>query len=185
MEGGFSAESIDTLRNHDSARLKAAVAEVGEAYKRAVDFLATHIGVPNGDVIPYANQMTVLGEICRTIPAPNAAQFKEVERWFWRTAISGHFGGWNTGMMAEDLLAVQMFAQGQHPDIRVTTSIPGTDLWSTKQFRGNNAHAKLLAIVLSHHRPIDMLSGQRLDTDKALAWSNVKRNFTISSRMRT
>jgi hypothetical protein len=38
----------------------------------------------------------------------------------------------------------------------------------------NNAHAKLLAIVLAHHHPLDLLTGQAIDVSKALAWINAK-----------
>jgi hypothetical protein len=172
-DGGFSVESIDTLREHDAARLKSAVGSISEAYKRAVDFLATHIGVPNGDIIPYVNQLVLLVEFFRLLPTPDAAEYRQIERWFWKTSLSGHFGGWNTGMMAEDQKNVQFFVT-TGGEISVSTQLPDSGLWLAKQFRGNNAHAKLLAIILAHHRPLDLLTGQRIDTDKALAWTNSK-----------
>ncbi|HWA28856.1 MAG TPA: DUF262 domain-containing protein [Lacunisphaera sp.] len=172
--GEFTAESIDTLRNHDAATLKMAVTAAGEAYKRAVDFLVTHIGVPNGNIIPYSNQMTVLAEIFRMIPTPNAAQLAAVTRWFWATSVSGHFGGWNTGMMSEDRNAVRRFAAGEVNEIAVSTALPDEGVWVNTAFRANYAHAKLLAIVLAHHRPRDLLTGAVLDVDKALAWANAK-----------
>lgn len=172
-DGGFSVESIDMLRGHDAARLKTAADEISEAYKRAVDFLATHIGVPNGDVIPYVNQLVLLVEVFRKVPTPNAGQLRSIVRWFWRTSLSGHFGGWNTGMMADDHAGVSLFVT-TGAEIPVSTPLPGSDLWLTKQFRGNNAHAKLLAIILAHHHPFDLLTGLRIDTDKALAWTNSK-----------
>src|SRR5208282_931398 len=51
---------------------------------------------------------------------------------------------------------------------------PNSDIWEERTFRLNNAHAKLLAIVLAHHRPIDLLTGQFIDITKALAWINSK-----------
>jgi hypothetical protein len=51
---------------------------------------------------------------------------------------------------------------------------PGPDIWEKRQFRLNNAHAKLLAIVLAHHHPVDLLTGQAIDTTNALAWVNSK-----------
>jgi hypothetical protein len=36
------------------------------------------------------------------------------------------------------------------------------------------AHAKSLAIVLSYHQPVDLLTGQVIDTAKALAWTNAR-----------
>jgi hypothetical protein len=172
--GGFSAGSIDALRNHSAEDLKKSVDTTLESYKRMVDFLTTQIRVADADVIPYSNQLVVLAEIFHQIPSPSASQFIEIEKWFWRTAISGYFSGWNTGMMGADLEAVKMFAAGKNTEIVFAATNPGTDLWKNRVFRLNNAHAKLLAIVLAHHQPVDLLTGQSIDTTKALAWSNTK-----------
>lgn len=172
--GGFSTNSIDQLRNLDADALKQAVAKTNDAYQRMVDFLATHIRVEGAQVIPYSNQLTVLAELFRRLPNPTAAQFHAIERWFWKTALAGYFSGWNTGQMAADLTAVRAFAEGAAAEIEVTVTQPNADIWRVRQFRSNNAHAKLLAIVLAHHQPIDLLTGQRIDTTDALSWANSK-----------
>jgi hypothetical protein len=171
---GFSADSIDQLRNHTPPQLLEAVSSTRNSYKRMVDFLATHIKVPSAEVIPYSNQLAVLGEIFRRVPSPTAAQYTAIEQWFWRTAAAGYFGGWNTGMMAEDLASVIRFAEGKTLDIEVDLPTLSAELWMQRQFRANNAHSKVLAIVLSYHNPIDLLTGQRIDTKLALAWQNSK-----------
>ena len=180
--GGFSAESIDSLRKFKPEELRSAAAATEEAYRRAVDFLATHIRVDGAAVLPYINQFTVLGEIFRCLPDPDAAQYTTINQWFWRTALSGYFSGWNTGNMASDLKAVHEFAKGTTAQISLAVPKPKADIWLTRTFRLNNAHAKLLAIVLAHHDPFDMLTGQRLDISRALAWINIKEFHHIFPR---
>jgi hypothetical protein len=172
--GGFSAESIDALRGYSPEKLKSAVEATEQAYRRAVDFLVTQIRVESAEVLPYKNQLVVLAEIFRMLPMPNAKQFRAIEYWFWRTAVSGYFGGWNTGSMADDQEAVRQFAAGNTPDIDIPLAKPKADIWETRTFRLNNAHAKLLAIVLAHHHPLDLVTGQAIDISKALAWINSK-----------
>lgn len=173
--GGFSADSIDSLRNHTVEKLKSAVENTKEAYKKLVDFLNTNIGLPSDNIIPYSNQLTVLGEIFRQIQIPSADQYREISKWFWKTSLTGYFSGWNTGNMAQDLASVTAFAQGKASKIAFAADVmPHADMWKTKQFRLNNAHAKLLAIILANHRPIDLLTGQFIDTSEALSWSNTK-----------
>lgn len=170
--GGYSADSIDQLRNHSPAALQAAVTETKEAYKRTVDFLSTHLHVPGAEAIPYSNQLTVLTDLFMRLPKPSAAQFAAIERWFWRTSVTGYFGGWNTGMMAADLAEVKQFASGAKNEIEFEGAKPNADIWKARRFRANVAHAKLFAIVLSYQKPVDLLTGQRIDTAKALSWSN-------------
>jgi hypothetical protein len=172
--GGFSVESIDLLRNHSAEALRSAAQATEEAYRRAVDYLVTQIRVESAEVLPYKNQITVLAEIFRCLPSPTGEQYEAITHWFWRTAVSGYFGGWDTGSMASDQAAVQEFGAGKTRTIDIALSKPAADIWESRTFRLNNAHAKLLAIVLAHHHPIDLLTGQKIDISKALAWINSK-----------
>jgi hypothetical protein len=173
--GGFSAESIDNLRNYEVEKLKDAITNTEEAYKRTVDFLSTEIGIDNANIIPYSNQITVLAEIFRRVPIPNAQQHRAIVEWFWKTSLSGYFSGWNTGMMTTDLSTIRNFAEGHKERL---TFQPRRDekpeVWVSRQFRTNNAHTKLFAIILAHYQPNDLLTGQKIDTSTALAWNNVK-----------
>jgi len=172
--GAFTVESIDELRKLKPDVLKAGTADTAEGYKRAVDFLSTHIKVPSFAVVPYTNQVVVLAEVLRRIPTPTAQQWRAIENWFWRSGISGYFSGWNSGMMAMDLAGVAEFVSGRLDalDMGFQVSVPG--LWSSRTFRGNSAHSKILAIVLAYQGPKDFLTGQTIDVDKALAWQNSK-----------
>jgi hypothetical protein len=172
--GAFTAESIDDLRKSSADQLKAAVLGAEGGYKRAVDFLSTHIKVPSANVVPYTNQIVVLAETLRRLPTPNAAQWTAIERWFWRTGISGYFGGWNSGSMASDLAAVEAFTSGKSVELDIPTTPPSVQIWINRQFRLNSAHSKILAIVLAYAAPRDLLTGVAIDTDKALAWQNSK-----------
>ena len=172
--GGFSVESIDGLREHDPTVLQTAIDECQSAFEKAVDYLVTQISVPSDAVVPYANQLVVLAELFRQCPKPTAAQYTEITKWFWRSAVSGYFSGWNTGNMTRDKKAVTEFLSGKNADIALTAYKPNSQIWQTKVFRADNAHAKTLAIILAHHAPLDLLTGQKIDTTKSLAWTNAK-----------
>jgi hypothetical protein len=77
-------------------------------------------------------------------------------------------------MMTADLRALKDFADGIKDEIIVNVADPGNNLWIQRQFRTNNAHTKVLAIVLSYQNPKDILTGQCIDTKTALAWQNEK-----------
>jgi hypothetical protein len=172
--GGFSADSISNqLRKHTAEVLKRGVQTTKEAYKRTVDYLSTQVHLPNAGVLPYINQIVVLAEMFRRIPSPTAKQYAAIERWFWRTSYSGYFSGWNTGMMSSDLRAVEAFADGDE-DLPIVIAKPSAAIWKERPFRANNAHSKLLAILLGYQTPIDLLTGQKVDVAKALAWTNAK-----------
>lgn len=172
--GAFTVESIDELRKLKPDVLKAGTADTAQGLKRAVDFLSTHIKVPSFAVVPYTNQVVVLAEILRRIPTPTAPQWRAIENWFWRSAISGYFSGWNSGMMASDLAGVAEFSKGNLNALELGFQVSTPSLWSSRTFRGNSAHSKILAIVLAYQGPKDFLTGLAIDVDKALAWQNSK-----------
>ncbi|MEU0616235.1 DUF262 domain-containing protein [Streptomyces albogriseolus] len=172
---GFAVDDIDKLRNKNVEELRLVIGEVTEAAKKSVDFLTTHIRAPRPQALPYTNQFAVLTEIFRRVPAPRNDQFTELEYWFWRTTLSGYFGGWNTGQMSSDWRAIQDFA-GAEPGtpLEVPASLPRKDIWKVSQFRANSAVSKMLALMLSYAGPVDLLTSQRIDVGKSLSWSNDK-----------
>jgi hypothetical protein len=170
--GGFSAESIEGLRDHSAQRLQEATAATRQAYRRTIDFLVKELRVPNARVLPYANQLTVLTEVFRLLTRPDANQRKEIIRWFWRSAFSGYFGGWNTGMMARDQKAVDGFAAREAATLFCPPMSLGDEIWVQRPFRTNYALSKVFALMLSWKAPVDLLTGQRIDLEKALVWAN-------------
>jgi hypothetical protein len=171
---GFAVDDIDRLRNKSVAELRTVLGDVTEASKRAVDFLTSHIKAPRPQALPYANQFAVLTELFRRLPTPSGEQFRAIERWFWRTTLSGYFGGWNTGQMANDLVAVGDFAAGLADHIYVAAPLPRAEVWRLSQFRSNSAVSKMLALMLAYQNPVDLLTNQAIDARKSLAWSNDK-----------
>jgi hypothetical protein len=148
------------------------VAETKEAYSRAVDFMATELHIPTDKQVPYVNQVVVLAELFRLIKHFTPDQLAETRRWFWRTGVSGYFGGWNTGNMSADQRAVQKFAAGETTSIESIVQNLGPSIWTNQQFRSNAAHSKILILVLAFNRPIDLLTGQKIDTGDALHHGN-------------
>ena len=172
--GGFSVESINNLRTKDSETLKDASEKTKEATKKAVDYLQTQIKIPTDSLIPYLNQFVVLTEIFRRIPRPDAAQYQVIKKWFWKSALSGYFAGWNTGMMSHDLRTINSFVAGEIDELEISKAKPSDEIWIKRNFRINNAHAKLFAIFLSYQNPIDLLTGQEINKSKSLSWVNSK-----------
>lgn len=171
---GFANQDMDRLRELSKTELEAAVASASEAARRAVDFCTTQIGTPRAAALPYGNQFAVLVEIFRQLPKPSSEQFAAIHRWFWLTAAGGYFKGWRNNQMAADREAVTEFAAGRAPTIDVAAPRPQSNLWRRTPFRRDSPAAKVLTLMLSYARPVDLRTGQYIDTGKALSWSNDK-----------
>ena len=171
---GFAVDNMDSLRKKSSDELRDIFTEVTHAVRRSVDFLSTHVRIPKPEALPYINQFAVVTEIFRQLPSPSVSQSAALQRWFWKSTITGYFAGWNTGDMSRDVVAISNFASGAQEDIEVPKPLVNQDVWKLTQFRSNSAVSKMLAIILSYHSPVDLLTGQHIDPGKSLAWSNDK-----------
>jgi hypothetical protein len=136
-----------------------------------VDFLTTEIGTPTAETLPYPNQLAVVIEIFRQLPRPNSTQFKEIRSWFWRTALSGYYDGWNSKKMDADRQAITNFAQGAK---RIAVEAPPLNarLWVTGQYRRDSARTEAFALMLAAAGPRDLRTGVRIDAGRALAMAN-------------
>jgi hypothetical protein len=170
----FSASSIDALRDLTREKLAEAAAETKRSAQLAADFLATQIGAPRSEALPYANQFAVLCEIFRVLPRPNSTQLLQIKYWFWQTTLAGYFGGWDSGQMTQDARRIRRFAKSEVVTLQENVVVPTASLWRAKPFRSNSAVSKMLGLMLGHGEPLDLVNGQRIDVDRSLAWSNDK-----------
>lgn len=168
---GFTTEGIENLPFRDTSALRAAVGATEEAARRAVDFLTTEIGTPTAETLPYANQFAVVTELFRQVPRPTSAQYPAIRGWFWRTALTGYYEGWNSRKMAADLAAIERFRKGAR-QIDVQCPPMGTRLWTADQYRRDSARTKALALMLAAAGPLDLRTGARIDSGRALAMTN-------------
>ncbi len=168
---GFSKENVESLAVAEHSLLRTAIKETAAAARLAVDFLTTEIGTPTADALPYPNQFAVVIEIFRRVPRPTAQQFKEIRGWFWSTALTGYYEGWNARKMTADLAAIRRFADNGST-LDVVVPAPSIGLWAAQQYRRDTARTKALALMLAAAGPRDLRTGQRIDVGRALALEN-------------
>jgi hypothetical protein len=76
--------------------------------------------------------------------------------------------------MTIDTRTIRQFAKGKINELPAPAAIASANLWEMKPFRSNSAVSKMLALMLAHRHPLDLVNGQNIDADKSLSWSNGK-----------
>ena len=159
--GGFSESSIEWLANTMRLSLRRQC-RIPKRHTRAPWISWPPISIFR--VIAncrYVNQVVVLSEVFRLLKAPTPDQLDEIKKWFWRTAASGYFGGWNTGNMAADQECAGRFVSGASKSLLPSPPRPDKSTWSAREFRSNAAHSKILILTLCFNAPIDLLWDKR------------------------
>jgi hypothetical protein len=168
----FSTSGIDRLRNKSAPELKLAAERTVEAFELATDFLHDQLGVPNAEVVPYVNQVVILAEVFRRKPILSAKESLRVKNWFWQTTISSYFSGWSSGQMDMDIQEIERFVTGNSEILEIGTHTPAFTIWKSRNFRANTSLSKMLGLMLTHSGPRDLISGQKVVLEQALAWQN-------------
>lgn len=168
----FSTSGIDRLRNCSVDELNIATENTVLAFKLTTDFLHDQLHLPNAKIVPYVNQIVVLAEFFRLKPMITAADTSVLKRWFWRTTLSSYFSGWSSGQMDSDLEELKKFADGKTEFLEIGTSKPTANIWKSRTFRANASTSKLLGLLLTQNSPTDLVTGQHVKLNKALAWQN-------------
>ncbi len=169
---GFTVANIEELPFLDTLSLRSAVDATQEATRRAVDFLTTEIGTPTAEALPYTNQFAVVVELFRQVPKPTSAQYAAIRGWFWRTALTGYYDGWNTEEDGRGSSGGTALPAGSQDMIDVQCPPLGTRVWTADQYRRDSARTKALALMLAAAGPLDLRTGARIDSGRALAMSN-------------
>ena len=68
--------------------------------------------------------------------------------------------------------------EGPWSRVAGTSHLPRDTIWTLRDFRANSATSKMLALMLAHANPVDLLTGQSIDVGKSLAWNNDKEYHT-------
>ncbi len=168
----FSTSGIDRLRSRSAEQLKSAVQDTVSAFKLATDFLHDQLNLPNAKIVPYVNQIVVLAEVFRRKPVLDANEVRKLKQWFWQTTLSSYFSGWSSGQMDTDMVAIEDFISGKTEHMEFGASKPSANIWKSRSFRANASTSKLLGLLLTQNAPFDLVSGQTVKLQTALAWQN-------------
>ncbi|MEL6560273.1 MAG: DUF262 domain-containing protein [Bacteroidota bacterium] len=170
-EFGINREDIDKLRSESSDSLLIASDKCAEAYGLAIDYMKLNLPMPSAAYLPYSLQLTYLVEMFNVRNELSDHQVINITKWFWRTAISRHFGTSNTGQNSRDLESVRMFAVGNLDEIPIDKEI-SIDKFVFDDFRLNIANSKSFVLVLAQRSPRDLVTGSRLHLEEFMTSLN-------------
>ncbi|WP_394675367.1 DUF262 domain-containing protein [uncultured Chryseobacterium sp.] len=170
---GINKEDVDKLRNETSEILSKASENTKIAYKKAVEFLKTQIGVKSFMFLPYGLQLTLLVEYFNLDNNVTSEKIEELKIWFWETSISRHFGTSNTGQNSRDLEKIRRFARNEdlylNFDIRISV-----DKFLDESFRFSTSSTKTFILLLSLKNPMDFILKKEIDKSLYLDIPNNK-----------
>lgn len=140
------------------------VSRTEDAVRRAAIFLATDVGIPHLQLLPYELSLSLLSLFFALHPEPSARSRQLLARWVWRGALSGEHGD-NSHATLRRLRARVSTIESEAVDNLLKT-VPNEPEIPTSRGRwyGQAARTRLCALAMLALRPIDPKTGTRLDS---------------------
>jgi len=171
-----------TILDLSAAEVQESFGDVSDAIARAVDFLATDIGVQSLDFLPHLQQLVGLSFFYSNANTANAGQLSVLRRWFWRTAFSRRYSAQTDDKMDADIQFMTRLLDGDYNGIGDYAVTIEPSMLRRQKFSKRNPYTRALLLLLARKQPLDLTSGARVDVGEALSAYNRKEYHHIFPR---
>lgn len=162
----------DDLVDVDPDELVSGMGALKEAVLSAVDFLEGQLKVRNVVFLPFPIMIIPIVNFYANIKKPNAAQFKQLKKWFWQCSLTLRYKAGTNRLVLKDLLKVKKVADGGKPFDEFAGSIKA-DIFSSS-WRINSTAAKAALCLMAQLRPKSFLTGAEVDLGTVLSAYNAR-----------
>lgn len=158
----------------DPTEVKNNIELLRTSLEKSIDFLSTELKVNSGEFLPQSHQLIPFTYFFSLVDAPSAAQVKILKKWFWRTSFSLRYQGATDIRLNQDILFFDRIAENNFAGIeRYSPTLIDVSIISPT-FSKTNVYTRSLLLLLAQKNPLDLLSGKKVDTGKALSKFNRK-----------
>nr|VFK58674.1 MAG: hypothetical protein BECKTC1821F_GA0114240_102539 [Candidatus Kentron sp. TC] len=148
---------------------------ITESVKRAIDFLSTDMSCLHIDFLPFTQQLIPLVKFFDLIQRPTPDQLRIMREYFWKTSFSNRYStGQTNAKMDSDIALLKELREGDlkiFDNYRYTAD--GAVLKNTR-FSKSNPITRAFLLLMARARPLDLLSGRKIDIGRSLARYNRK-----------
>ncbi|GAB7010966.1 GmrSD restriction endonuclease domain-containing protein [Halorubrum trueperi] len=157
--------STDAQKNLDPDDVRENWEDTKEAMISAIGYLRKQHGVKRSEFIPYEGMIPVLAyymyETDRRNVDPDHQE--QIDRWFWRVALSGRYSSSAQTRMTEDSKLIDRIIAGEDVEINFTPQISTERLKTTNIKRSTSGLRNAFLCLLARNRPLHFEDGSEID----------------------
>jgi hypothetical protein len=170
----LEAEEIED--GHVSTRFTKKWREMSDSIRKAVDYLCTELGVLNFSHLPSDNMVALLAFFYyqNNRAQPNAAQKREIRKWFWATAVGRRYVGRGYDRnIRSDLAFFDRLGKRRSGRFSLSERIPILDV-RRMDYQVSGSLTIAYFLMLAKHKPSYFSNGAVLPLDRTASISNRK-----------
>ncbi|MBY6225388.1 DUF262 domain-containing protein [Ferrimonas balearica] len=162
----------DDLVDVDPDTLVSGMKKLKKAISSAVDFLEGQLKIKNVVFLPFPIMLIPIVNFYALIPKPNAAQLKQIKKWFWQCSLTLRYKAGTNRLVLDDLEKVKKVSQGELPFDNSHPTVKSGLFEST--WRINSTAAKTALCLMAQLRPRSFLTGSEVDLGTVLSSYNAR-----------
>jgi hypothetical protein len=146
-----------------------------EALKKGIDFITSELNCAHLDFLPYQQQLIAISKFFSIEGMPNANQYKELKKWFWKTSFSNRYStGMTTEKMNSDIDRIIEIRNNNFENVsKLHYTVSKNELVETKFSKGNSLTRAFL-LLMAQKQPLDLIKNTRIDIVNSLSKYNRK-----------
>jgi hypothetical protein len=173
----FSGDaSPEALINMNGATVRAEFDRITNGGKYAVDYLRTHFKVEKLANLPFSTMLVPLSvffSVSRNMEVSyTAAQSKQIDRWFWRSAFSRRYSSGVIRSLNTDIADMIKLKAGLPSALGDFSVSISSEYFMENIFSMGSVNTKTFILMLAQENPLSFISGAPIDLAKTLKDSN-------------
>jgi len=170
---GGSARTED-IQKLNAKSVRAVIPKLEESLRRSIDFLRNTYNVYSERMLPQSHQLVPLVYFFAQVKYPDQSQARHINRWFWGSSFATRYSGATDTRLNEDIAYFKAVAKGEYGGLR--DHLQGIGLFTFRNYRYslNSPITRAYLLLLAQRSPRDLLYGNPVPIDKALASLNQK-----------
>ncbi len=154
-------------KNLNKYELEKAIDKASTALMDAARFISEELGTPGDKLLPYTNQILILGDFFHYCPQPGESQKAILKKWFWVSSLSGGFASQNNTQLNKALKEMRAFAVSGDAKFHVMSlDLPSRPFPIRYDTRA--ARVRALLIFMFSLGPLDPETAKPIAADKIL-----------------
>ncbi|HRP90740.1 MAG TPA: DUF262 domain-containing protein [Edaphocola sp.] len=151
-----------------------------ESLRKSIDFISADLNCSHIDFLPYQQQIVALTKFFSISGMPDAAQLKELKKWFWKTSFSNRYStGQTTDKMNFDIEKIIEIRNNNFVEVsKLKYTVSKNELIETK-FSKANSLTRAFLLLMAQHQPTDLIKNTKIDIAQSLSKYNRKQYHHI------
>ena len=171
----IGSTKTDNILRLTGERVRDNWTKIEDAFRDTIDFLATEIGCPHLEFLPYHQQIIPIVRFFYKNKRTSHDQLNVLKSFFWRTSFSDRYStGQTTAKMDTDVEFINKVSDFDFSGLsKYKVTLTESELIST-QFSKGNPVTRAFLLLLAQKQPLDLTNGRKVDLGKALMSFNRK-----------